>query len=549
MKATTPRRSVISKRDLELLMVLLIRHPEVFDVAKDMLKATHFNELDAGYALVWQIQKDYYLEHESFPDRELMMTHVDSYLESAPEYLTEPEISDLEAFIDLAYDSRQWKKALSAKDKSDYVGWGIKTLKLFMSERIASRLQREIKGSGRIVEDVPDMLHRYAEEAEEAASIGAHEVSITFPEGWDVHGGLDIRPTNIQFIDNFLNGGMAVGEAYGLMGPYASCKTTLAVKLAVEAARRAAAVKADPESEGRHGYSILVSYESRLTNELRHRMLMYGANIHRENLEAMGEAGFSSLSTKDTLRPYEKKKYAKQLAAGRKVKGERERADSLMPLLNNHLIVIDLTGFEPGHRGAGHGYLEEVKLRIKLELRARRVPDSAVDVIILDYVGAMAKNHVNANQIDLNQLRHYVGGAPLASKKILGNAFDCPIWLMHQLDAKGNTLNPTAEMHSGLAAEAKNFAENLDFCLIVGNQDKAGRCIMQSTKHRRTGHVDRAVLQIDGEFNRVRDVSHLYAPHDGKIESIENIESVAAQGDIHEGYTEQDTADTGSMLY
>jgi len=85
--------------------------------------------------------------------------------------------------------------------------------------------------------------------------------SLAFPSlPGDVAGS---HSTGIPFLDALLGGGQAPGSVYGLMGPYGSCKTTVAVMLAVEAARALRMQHEDAGHGAGSGSAFFVSYEAR----------------------------------------------------------------------------------------------------------------------------------------------------------------------------------------------------------------------------------------------------------------------------------------------
>ena len=173
-----------------------------------------------------------------------------------------------------------------------------------------------------------------------------------------------------------------------------------------------------------------------------------------------------------------------------------------MKLFNKRLIALDLTGADKQRPGQGYGYIPEIARLIKAELRKRGPHAKAIQVVI-DYVGAMAKQHMAAENIDLGQLRHYIGNAPILSRNMLANEFDCPVWLIHQLSAQANKKGSGATFDYTDAAECGSFAENLDFCLVIGKPTLAGLCQLANTKHRRTGGTSAKIVQIKGHLNKV----------------------------------------------
>ena len=76
---------------------------------------------------------------------------------------------------------------------------------------------------------------------------------------------------------------------------------------------------------------------------------------------------------------------------------------------------------------------------------------------------------------------------------------ECPVWLVHQLSGKANEKGPGAFYDYTDSAESKSFAENLDFCFVIGKPNAENLCQLTCPKHRRTGNFPTQVVRIDGE--------------------------------------------------
>ncbi len=330
-----------------------------------------------------------------------------------------------------------------------------------------------------------------------------------FPAGWDKAPSLKVFSTGISVFDRFLGGGHKGGETCLFMGPYGSCKTTVAVMGLVEGARQAAALTAEPDWDGREALSVIISYETPV-EELRERCLSYAALIPRHRAERVisGGEGLDFLSTSDHLLAYEKRLFKAKLQAGEPVRGERERAEEAVELLNRHAAFLDMSGADPQQRGAGNGYVPEVVRALENELRRRK--NACLRVVWVDYLGAMAKRHIEASERDYSDLRHLVSGGVLHLNAQVAMPFRCPVWVTHQLSGAVNARGPTAKMHHTDAAEAKNVAENASFAIVTGNVNDSQLCVFDCTKHRRQPPRSQAVVRVDGRFNRVMDVSGKY---------------------------------------
>ncbi len=501
------KKGKVSQRNKEMMMVLVVRHPDVFAVARTVLRPEHFGVSDVGFAIAWRVLLDFWEKFESLPSRELMFAEVDKWLGEHPQELTQEEIEELNSWLDVAYDDQHWGEQVSDET---YVRWGVETLKRFLSEQLAQEISEETVAGSRVVASLPELMSGYQQSIEQIESLDLPEEQELFYPGWDCQEGFDLVPTRVRFVDDYLVGGDRAGEAYGLMGPYGSCKTTLSFMLACERSRAGDVVRKRPDWDGKHRLAVLVCYETPKI-EARHRLLMYLAKVHRQSLERMGKYGLASLSTskKGNYRNYEKIIFADAFKEGKGglVLGEQERIAHAAQLLNNHLLVLDMTGFDETIKHAGMGYIPEIARRIKWEIRRRNNPNIEISGIYIDYVTLMARRHLRTLEgKDESYMRHLVGGAPDEAKRLLGLPFRCPVWLVSQLNKEGNSRSATGLIDYTHSAEASNFAENLDFCFCVGRitqRKNDSVCVFHSRKHRRTGNMRPQVIRMYGTLHRL----------------------------------------------
>ena len=396
VKAEPSRRPVLSDDKKRLMTEVLIRNPTVFETFKDTLKVTDFSTFDAIYATAWSIALGFHEKHGKLPDRSLMLAGLSKRLQDDPNFLTE-EYGDLEELIESAFSVKVGGEDISTS--TVHAEWATKAVKDYLDEQLARQVQGKISN----VRDVCGFLEAARRQADEIAAIDAGAGAVLFPEGWDKEGGIDAFSTGVPFFDNFLAGGHAPGEVYGLLGPFGSCKTTLAVMLAVEAAKQAHGLLS---AGGDHEYVFLASYEAGV-KELQLRMLSYAAQICRKSLEKMGSEGMHALSTCKNLLPYEKEMFKIAISEGKKVLGERGRAKRAIKWLKQHLVVLDMTGGDLVHRSAGSGYVGEIARRIASHLR-RLGKNVKARLVLIDYVGAMARRHLETASKDEKNLRHLI---------------------------------------------------------------------------------------------------------------------------------------------
>lgn len=509
---------VLGQEQKAQMMRILIRNPEAFAQAKRHLKPEHFGEANAAYRPIWQIVVEYDAKHAKLPGRGVLVTRLEMMIKQDPDLLTFQQRAKARAFIATAFaDVRGGEEDCSASEKSARAA--IRMLKKFREESLLAQTAESCRPRKRMVADIMGLLNASREEMHEIATIGVPPAR-PFCEGWDKSKGIGIFSTGIPFLDTFLNGGHAPGEAYGFMGPYGSCKTTLAMMLCVEACRQAHRIL---QETGERQYVFLASYEAALENELRFRGLSYAAQIHMETFEkADPELGIKSFSTAETLKAYEKELFRNAILAGRKVLGEKGRLKKVIDILNKHLIVLDMTGAAPNNSGAGAGYVPEIANAIQYELSARGANAKAC-IAVIDYVGAMAERHLAAMELDDSALRGLVKRSGMMVKNLIASKFKCPVWLMHQLTGKANQRGVTTRNSHLDAAESKSFTENLDFAFVVSKPDEDGLCQLTCHRPRRTANMKRPqVIQVKGKLSTVVGVDSKYMvdPHTRKIKEL-----------------------------
>ena len=497
------RRSQTDPENKMRMMAILIRNEEAFKTVQDHLSKEMFPPHDTLYAVLWQAVLDFYEEHNELPDYELVTAEIQAKIAEESDLLNDTEVEELDQFLEWAFDEDSFKSG--KVNGKTYTNWCVNAAKAFMQEQVAFSTRELVHKDNTVPADLPTLLSEQRLKSEEIATIALGAAKMAFPDKWDETAGIDLVTTGVPFLDRFLGGGHAGGELYGVLGPYGSCKTTLALMLLVEGARSFKAKVSKDGYDGKIPLAFMISYETR-TPEMQSRTVGYAARVQRRSLEAM--KSLQDLSKSGELHGYEKKIFRRKLAAGRKIMGELGRVEQATQWMNPHVVFVDMTGYDEDHRTAGGGGLKEIARRITMELRGR--PDTCCGLVIIDYVGAMVKRQMAADDIQSDQMRHMISNAPLSAKAMIGDQFDCPIWLMHQLSGEANARGEGAKMHHTDSGEAKNFGENLHFALVLGNPNRDNLCTLACTKHRRQPPRDSTIIKIDGAMNRVLDMDGKY---------------------------------------
>lgn len=494
-------RPIVGFEKRSRLLAILIRSKDALLAVHEQLLPEHFDDTEMSCALVWHAARKLFAAHGELPKKKILLAEINDIAQSCPEQFPTEEILSAEELVEDAFADKAPAEA--------EVQWAVATAKNLLEDLLSAKVRATVHTSKAVPIDLPGMLSALNQQANTISGLQTRPSPIPFPKGWDTAEAPKLRPTGISTFDVFLGGGHRDGEVYLFMGPYGSCKTTVAVQAQVEGAKAAAAMTSQSDWDGRIPLSVLNSYEM-TKDEWQVRALSCAASIPRNIVEEMAaKGGLNYLSTADSLRDYERILFKRQLDLGEPVLGERERAEKAIKLLNQYALFIDMTGSDPSRRGAGNGYVPEIARVLDSELRSRK--NAYAIVVWVDYLGAMSKRHLEVSEYTLNDLRHMLSGGVLQLSTLVAKPFKCPVWANHQLSGQANSRMPAARMHHTDAAEAKNVAENADFAIVAGNLNEKQLCVVACTKHRRQPPRESAIIQVQGEFSRIADVSREYA--------------------------------------
>lgn len=533
VKGQSKRLSASQKR---LFMAIVLRNDVVFGHFREKLTVLHFK--NESYQLLYRVLLDHTESSESLPTLPELEADITAMFEEDPEVISEAGREDLEDLLAYAYDEETWGDTEPTSKAMEKFGFkcGATVLQQRHIAETLTQLEdmREDAGFAAIMAQLSQQQEVLAMEGRQPGR------SRAFKEGWDKKAALRITTTGFDFFDKYMSGGAAPGEGYGLMAPYGTCKTTLAVMQWCNAARQCYEQTLRDDFDGRKGMTVLVSYEAPLSPEIQHRSVMYQAEVNRYSLEKMGKDGLEALSNDlDNPLPYEKKKFATQIADG-VFKPERVRVEECLSWLDEHVHCIDMSGSDrENFPGAGYGGVQEIVNRIKLELRERESSGEKwyVKNVIIDYLGLMVDRDSTLRASDPVEDHKAYQAAVDKVVNLISKPFDCHSWILHQLSGVANaTLNPTKVLHHTDAKGSKSFAENLDFCFVIGslNADSLGQ--VSCTKHRRAGKYPPSVIQVHGEYNLVK------APENFQIDNKGNIvdkDSMTTAGVNVENFNEQ----------
>ena len=524
----------LSGAHLRLFVAILMQNETVFQHFKGKLTVNSFSE--ESYQLLYRVLIDFSATDNSLPSFAEVWADLETWFEAEPDIISEDGRVELEDFLEYAADPDLFHDYPVQHQKMER--FAFKAGKRLLLQLHVQQFQQKLQ-KGVTFEQLPFVLQQTQVQLEMLSMAGhTTQAALTFEPKWDKRNPKFIRTTGLGFLDKYLGGGAVGGEVYGLMAPYGTCKTTLAVMLWCTAAQQSYEAALADDWDGRKGLSIFVSYEASLSPELQHRALMYSARVSRYSLDRMGLEGMDGLMADvEKPLPYEKIKFARQISDG-VFEPERVRVNKVIPWLNEYSLCLDFSGADVTFPSAGNGGILEIIQRIKLELR-NRGPEYYVRGIVLDYLGLMVDRDstLKAGPKQKDDHKTYQEAGQRVVTEIC-KPFQCHTWVFHQLSGAANAmLSPTKTLHHTDAKGSKSFAENLDFALVIGNLNNDAMGQLACTKHRRFKRIPPTVIQVDGEFNSVSSPDNYHIDGKGNIvdKSIMAAVGVAASND---GYSD-----------
>jgi len=517
---TQPRLTFDEKEDI---LLHLLWFPKLFAEAKRQLKVEHFYADERHYALLWKTL----LELSDVSGGQLvtkglkrrLIAAINTKLENYPDCITAEQRNDL---IDGPSNFIEWAFNQTELYEQD----GRVLLCALLRERtVIDPLKQYFLNSGdQNPTDLKQVLNEAAKQETKIVSVAANPIIQACPDGWKPKK-YELTPTNISFLDKYLGGGTAPGDAVGILGPTGVGKSTLAVMIAVEAAFYQQMLTDTEDKELGHVY--LFSYEAPIDPEVQLRTLSYAAQIHRDTLFTDAE-----FSTKGNLKQYEKKLWADNLKAGMDVPGEKERIDAVSSKLRRNLWLCEFSGALANSPYIGSGGPQEIVDYLSMERDAGK----KICCVIIDYVGLAARRQMANDGVSVNEIRHFIGGYADVARRLIAENFGACVWLIHQLTGAANNSAPTVKQTHASAAEAKNWAENLHFNFSLGTKYKANGvdlCLFNCSKARRTsGGDDATILVIDGGLCALRPGDKLYGLEGNRIVPKEYQDRVVGNTEI-----------------
>ena len=492
-----PRRLSPTRQQKRTMMATLLRKKSAFSMAKDLLRADHFAAQDPGYGIAWAALLQFREHAGRIPRKHELLGEISLVLKGDPEVLDSEGRRQLTKFVNWAY-------SLDVEELDDRIA--LRTLQQYLEDQLFFKGQELFQLNEETPEDLSRVLGNLREEAIALKGVQSSGLQSPFPKDWDKT--KQLQPTwstGLNFFDYYLNGGHVPGEAHGVIGPFGTAKTMLAIMLSTEAAKF---WRAEWKRQGEKSplkFSYLFFYEGSM-DEMRIRALSYMGNIDKEVLEMPNWE--QQLSMPGKLKPYEEQRLRSIEAAGRRIPSEIERLTFCEKLLDVNWRPVDMTGDDEDNPGRGTGLVSEIAAIIRQDqnqLRAQLKCEVGVSSVVVDFVGAAADRYVSANGLSRkDELRHIIETFPLDMITNVAKPFRCPVWLFHQLGTQAQAYGPGIIPKITDSAEAKAFPKYLHHFFVLGGKDKQlDMCVLAMHKGRRVKVKEPMVLKIEGKYCNV----------------------------------------------
>jgi len=429
----------VIKVEVDLLVMHLLRMPEVIQVAYGKLKPEHFTEEhEKPHAVLWRATKDFWDKYHKVMEPEYAKAEVARLVQNLPEYG--------QPFFDAAHEIIRTAWTL----ESPLSWFALEILNRFLWERtvgVQAAAAMEEHG-GTIPRHIWDQLTATGQQI----AIAKGEEFTPFGEGVHLLGALERIPCGVIFLDQLLDGGFLPGEVYAFLAPTGGCKTLLAVQLCVEVARRGV-------------HAIVFSYEGCIDANWMVRAYTYGTGLHKNVIK--------KAKTPADFTPAERAVY--------------ERAHKE---IGSRLHIIDM--------GKSTGGVEEFAARMR-DFREKGIKPAGV---VLDWFSPMFERSDHASgggRYDSDAAKRARGHIFVDRLKQIARENNCWIWLNHQIGAAQSTRK---RLEWNDAAEFRQLAYYLDGCFTLTGYSDSGFATLRFSKARdaKKGHL---IVKIRGEYGRI----------------------------------------------
>jgi hypothetical protein len=449
----------------------LLRYPGLLrEAARANLAEARFYQEELVYFTVFSAAQGLFTEFGAL-SRDMLVTRIASAIETGSVVISSADADFLfgpqgeDGFIDEAFAAPLPEGAAQAAEKAFLAG----VLKRFLNVRlIKPNLQSTFNRSAdnTVPVGMQEILTRWGREAQRVANIGLPTAnSAAMPSfGTDILLPPPAMTTGIPWIDQY-TGGIRPGDIIGVLGPYSGGKTTVLTTAAVRMAELYA-------NQSSNKLSVFVGYEDG-AERMNALFWSAAARINRNLFTSAGAAFWEQLSTRETLKDYDRQ--LPENRNGEIMFGERERWDNALAWFNRHFVFMDFS-YNQETGGHGAGGVPEIKSALERLAEERGME---IGFVAIDYAGILVERLLAATggaaaRVDLHAITRPIKQVPDELRSQVAKVFNCTVMLAHQL-APGEVKKSAAYKYiSHLdASGSKGFAENVHSCMCINTRDTA----------------------------------------------------------------------------
>lgn len=493
-----PSRAPLAPSSRDFVFQYLIRDAAFFNSVRYQITPEVFGDSEGWLALIWRTVCNYFRECNSLPSKDLLIARLNSELDVDDSLLSDDDDMDnINTLISIAFELE-----LSPELYRQAVAW----LRQFLEDKLLIKVRSSLS-LPIVPKDLVKSLESAVQAAETIRGVEDGRVPPVFGPGWNLQYSPELMTTGVPVMDAMVGGGHVRGEVYGLLGPTGGGKSTTATHMAISLADSTYKKWIEDGQPEECGKVYLFSYEDPM-GDIYPRILACSAQIPRSRQAELGDlSDLSRLSRCGHYAEYESSLFRDDFDTGSMPAGERERLERTSRVIDKCLAISIMNGSDMRNPDKGAGLIDEIAEIITKDIIATKIKPEAV---FIDFALAAVDRYISAHAVRADEQRTLLTKFPQQARTKIATKFDCPVWVLHQLNTKFNEKEAGFLPKSTDAAESKAFPMYCNFVLMLGKCNKEGYTTISCGKHRRTGDIAPRVIRVNGNMSTIDDAGGLY---------------------------------------
>lgn len=532
MEQLVAENDIPSDKEKLRAMRVFICNPNLQRFVRDVFKPELISQENPAYAEILQLVYWFYDRHERLPVHEEFCGIIERRRDRHGDYLPQ-DVFD-EVFEVLAFVSDPSDRSARYTTDQTLQNMAIAIIKRWSMHLATVNLQtslfEELQGNNRNIDRVNTLVKSFETTKTRLEGLDSPLIDELFSDGLGVPADVTYTPTGVSVLDRYIGGGLLGGEMLLFMGPFGSCKTTLAVMAAcnmAKACRNIMAMQEGPFLQQPDGTQVqkcpVVFYVSTEATraEFQQRCLTFLAEIPRERiLESRGDLNFFSDSNVPT-QPYEHEMEAQRRDVLRQNNlnpdmfgcasgyiSERQRIQTAIDILRQHVQFVEFIDSNQKFRQYGKNGVADIQAIMDnhLRLNTTTYPYS----FVLDHVSALA-NRVCEKKDSFDNLHLVINTIGRSISEKVAKTYGIPALVMHQLTGKANKMarSIATQIDHTDGSQSSSIGEFADVAVTTTRPVSNEQIVKFAfTKVRRGSPVMvNPLVKVDGKFSRLIDYS------------------------------------------